>query len=88
MWLVKLKFLGGTCLFPHYIVNSVRSESWSVSSLFLSQKIAMYSEDSLQMVFSKLIHLLKYKVLAHTVSQDLLPFYVLKSPSLLIKLLL
>lgn len=48
----------------------------------------MCAEDSLQMVFNKLIHLLKYKELAHTVSQDLLPFYVLRSPSLLIKLLL
>ena len=48
----------------------------------------MYAENSLQTVFSKLIHLLKYEVLAHMVSQDLLPFYILKSLSLLIKLLL
>ena len=48
----------------------------------------MCAEYSLQMVFSTLIHLLKYEVLAHMVSQDLLPFYILKSPSLLIKLLL
>lgn len=48
----------------------------------------MCAEYSLQTNFSKLIHLLKYEVLAHTVSQDLLTFYILKSPSLLIKLLL
>lgn len=47
----------------------------------------MCAEYSLQMIFSKLTHLLKYKVLACMVSQDLLPFYILKSPSLLIKLL-
>ena len=48
----------------------------------------MGAEYSLQTIFSKLIHLLKYEVLAHMVSQDLLPFYILKSPSLLINLLL
>ena len=48
----------------------------------------MYAENSLQTVFSKPIHLLIYEVLVHMVSQDLLPFYIHKSPSLLIKLFL